>query len=153
LGYTEGNNINIKYRYGDGESDRVRIAAAELVQSNVDVLVTGAASTTSIAKAASKTIPIVMAAVSDPVSLGFVSSLARPGGNITGLSTLSPEISGKRLKETIAGLSRVGVLGDSTNRDSARSLKETAFASRTLGVKHQFVELREPMKSKVHLGN
>jgi putative ABC transport system substrate-binding protein len=147
LGYTEGKSIIVEYRYGEGESDRVRTAAAELVQSNIDVLVTGAASATNIAKAATRTIPIVMAAVSDPVSLGFVSSLARPGGNITGLSTLSPEISGKRLeilKETITGLSRLGVLGDSTNRDSARSLKETEFASRTLGVKHQFVELREP---------
>ena len=87
-----------------------------------------------------------MAAVSDPVSLGFVSSLARPGGNITGLSTLSPEISGKRLeilKEITPGLSRVAVLGDSTDLDSARSLKETEFSSRILGVKHQFIELRE----------
>jgi putative tryptophan/tyrosine transport system substrate-binding protein len=146
LGYTEGKNIIVEYRYGDGESGRIRVAAGELVQSNIDVLVTGAASATSIAKAATRRIPIVMAAVSDPVSLGLVSSLARPGGNITGLSTLSPEISGKRLeilKATIPGLSRLGVLGESTNRDSALSLKETELASRTLGVKHQFVELRE----------
>jgi putative ABC transport system substrate-binding protein len=147
LGYTFGTNLIVEYRYGQGEAHRLRKAAAELVQSNVDVFVTGAASATTIAKAATSTISIVMAAVSDPVSLGFVSSLARPGGNITGLSTLSPEISGKRLeilKETVIGLSRLGVLGDSTNRDSARSLKETEFASRALGVKHQFVELREP---------
>jgi putative ABC transport system substrate-binding protein len=147
LGYTVGNNILIDYRYGQGESDRLRTAAAELVRSNVDILVTGTASATSIAKAASSTTPIVMAAVSDPVSLGFVSSLARPGGNITGLSTLSPEISGKRLeilKETVVGLSRLGVLGDSRNRDSGRSLKEIELASRTLSVKHQFVELRAP---------
>jgi putative ABC transport system substrate-binding protein len=147
LGYTAGTNIIVEYRYGQGESHRLRNAAAELVQSNVDVFVTGAASATSIAKAATSTIPIVMAAVSDPVSLGFVESLARPGGNITGLSTLSPEISGKRLeilKETVTGLSRLGVLGNPTNLDSVRSLKETEFASRVLGVKHQFVELREP---------
>jgi putative ABC transport system substrate-binding protein len=147
LGYLERNNIIVEYRYGQGESDRIPAAAAELVQLKVDVLVTGAASATRSAKIATTTIPIVMAAVSDPVSLGFVASLARPGGNITGLSTLSPEISGKRLellKETIPGLSRLAVVGDSTNPDSARSLRETELAARALGVKHQFVELREP---------
>ena len=145
LGYVTGNNIFVEYRFGAGGADRIPMAAAELVQLKVEVLVTGAASATRAAKVATTTIPIVMAAVSDPVGLGFVSSLARPGGNITGLSTLSPEISGKRLeilKEITPGLSRVAVLGDSTDSDSARSLKETEFSSRILGVKHQFIELR-----------
>jgi putative tryptophan/tyrosine transport system substrate-binding protein len=146
-GYAEGKNITVEYRYGDGEVERVKFAAAELVESKIDVLVTGAASATSIAKAATGRIPIVMAAVSDPVSLGFVSNLARPGSNITGLSTLSPEVSGKRLeilKEIIPGLSAVGVIGDSRNRDSARSLKETEVAARALRVKHQLAEVRQP---------
>jgi putative tryptophan/tyrosine transport system substrate-binding protein len=155
LGYNEGNNIVVEYRYGDGQSDRVRTAAAELVRSKIDVLVTGTASATNIAKTTTWTIPIVMAAVSDPVSLGLVSSLARPGGNITGLSTLSPEVSGKRLeilKQTVKGLSRLGVLRDSANPDSAPSLRETELASRTMGVKHHFVELREPQEIETAFG-
>jgi putative tryptophan/tyrosine transport system substrate-binding protein len=145
LGYAEGRNIIIEYRYGEGDIDRLRLAADNLVKSDVDILVTGAALATSIAKSATRRIPIVMAAVSDPVKLGFVSSLARPGGNITGLSTLSPEISGKRLellKEIVPGLARVAVIGDQRDRDSARSLEETEVAARALGVKHHVIELR-----------
>ena len=145
LGYVEGRNISLKYRYAEGKFDRLSALAAELVRLKVDVIVTGTAAATHRAKEASESIPIVMAAVSDPVSLGFVASLARPGGNITGLSTLSPELSGKRLellKETIPGLSRLTVLGDSTNQDSARSLRETELSARALGVKHQFLDLR-----------
>jgi putative tryptophan/tyrosine transport system substrate-binding protein len=147
LGYVEGRNISLEYRYAEGKFDRLPALAAELVRLKVDVIVTGTAAATHRAKEASESIPIVMAAVSDPVSLGFVASLARPGGNITGLSTLSPEISGKRLellRETVPRLSRLAVLGDRTNPDSARSLRETELAARVLGVKHQFLELRGP---------
>jgi putative ABC transport system substrate-binding protein len=147
LGYVEGGNIIVEYRHGEGKSDRVPIFAAELVRLKVEAIVTGGAAATQIAKEATTTIPIVMAAVSDPAGLGFIASLARPAGNVTGLSTLSPEISGKRLellKETVPRLSRLAVLGDLTNPDSARSLKETELAAAALGMKHLFLEMRDP---------
>ncbi len=97
LGYVEGKNIVIELRSAEGKRDRLPTLAAELVHLKVDVIVTAGASTTRAAKKATTTIPIVIAQHSDPVGAGFVASLARPGGNITGLSTLAPEISGKRL--------------------------------------------------------
>ena len=115
----EGKNIVIEWRYAEGKLDRLPALAAELVRLKVDVIVTGGPAATRAAKEATATIPIVMTQDSDPVGNGFVASLARPGGNITGLSTLAPEISGKRLellKEIVPKLSRVAVLGTSTNR-------------------------------------
>ena len=112
LGYVEGKNIVIEYRYAEEKQDRLSTLAAELVRLNVDMIVTGGGGNTRAAKEATNTIPIVMAQDSDPVGNGFVASLARPGGNITGLSNLSPEISGKQLeflKEIIPKLSRVAV--------------------------------------------
>src|SRR5687767_14957090 len=111
LGYVEGKNIFIEYRYAEGKLDRYPALAAELVRLNVDVIVTGGPAGRP-AKEATRTIPIVMAQDSNPVRNGFIASLARPGGNITGLSTLAPEISGKQLeilKEIIPKLSRVAV--------------------------------------------
>ena len=119
LGYVEGKNIVIEYRYAEGKLDRLPALAAELVRLKVDVIVTAGPAATRAAKEATVTIPIVMAQDHDPVGNGFVASLARPGGNITGLSTLAPELSGKRLellKEIIPRLSRVAVLGNSTTR-------------------------------------
>ena len=113
----EGKNILIEYRYAEGKFDRLPALAAELVRLKVDVIVTAAPTATRAAKEATVTIPIVMVQDRDPVGTGFVASLARPGGNITGLSTLAPEISGKQLellKETIPRLSRVAVFGTST---------------------------------------
>ena len=110
----EGKNIVIELRSAEGEQDRLPALVAELVRLKVDIIVSGGPSVTRAAKAATTTIPIVMAQDSDPVGSGFVASLARPGGNITGLSTLSPEISGKRLellKEIVPALSRVAVIG------------------------------------------
>jgi putative tryptophan/tyrosine transport system substrate-binding protein len=95
LRYAEGDNIVIEYRYGEGKLDRIPPLAVELVRINVDVIVTNGPTDTRAARQATTTLPIVMAQDTDPVGSGFVSSLARPGGNITGLSTLSPEISGK----------------------------------------------------------
>jgi putative tryptophan/tyrosine transport system substrate-binding protein len=109
LGYVEGKNVAIEYRYAEGNADRVPSLAAELVRLNVDVFVTAGPIDTRAAKAATKTIPIVMAQDNDPVGAGFVASLARPGGNITGSSSLAPEISGKQLellKEIVPRLSR-----------------------------------------------
>ena len=108
LGYVEGKNIIIEWRYAEGKFDRLTTLADELIALKVQVIVTGGPSATRRAKKAA-TIPIVMATDPDPVANGFVASLARPGGNVTGLSTLAPEISGKRLellKEIIPGLSR-----------------------------------------------
>ena len=122
LGYVEDKNVAIEWRFGDGKPERLPGLVAELVRLKVDVIVTAGPSTNRAAKEATVTIPIVMGYDSDPVGNGFVASLARPGGNITGLSTLSPEISGKQLellKETVPKLSRVAVLGNSTNPGNA----------------------------------
>jgi len=147
LGYVEGKNIVIEWRSAEGKLDRVPALAAELVRLKVDVIVTGGATDTRAAKEATNTIPIVMAQDSDPVGSGFVASLARPGGNITGLSTLAPEVSGKRLellKEIIPKLSRVAVLGISTRPGNAQSLKEVELAAGALKVKLQFLDVLDP---------
>jgi len=112
LGYVEGKNIVIEWRYAEGKFDRLPALVAELVRLKVDVIVTSGPQSTRVAKEATVTIPIVMGFDPDPVGGGFVASLARPGGNITGLSTLSPELSGKQLellKEIVPKLSRVAV--------------------------------------------
>jgi putative ABC transport system substrate-binding protein len=143
--YVQGQNIVIEYRYGEGKLDSVMPLAAELVRLKVDVIVTGGPTDTRAAKQATTTIPIVMAQDSDPVGNGFVASLARPGGNITGLSTLARELSGKRLellKEIVPKLSRVAVLGSSSEPGNAESLRETELAAGTLGAKLQYEEVR-----------
>jgi putative ABC transport system substrate-binding protein len=115
LGYIEGKNVLIEYRYIEGKSDSIPSLAVELVQLRVDVLVLGPLPAIRTAKEATKTIPIVMVTTQDPVTAGFVDSLARPGGNITGLTTLQRELSGKRLellKEVVPGISRVAALVD-----------------------------------------
>jgi ABC-type uncharacterized transport system substrate-binding protein len=115
LGYVEGKSFAIEPRYVDGKLDRLPDLAGELVRLKVDVIVVGGSTATRAAKNATKLIPIIMAHGSDPVELGFVASLARPGGNITGLTHLAPELGGKRLellKDIIAQLTRVAVLTD-----------------------------------------
>ncbi len=147
LGYVEGKNIVIEWRYAEGKFDRLPDLAAELVRLKVEVIVTGGSTSTRAAKEVTTTIPIVMAQVNDPVGNGFVASLARPGGNMTGLSTLYPEISGKRLellKEIVPKLSRVAVFGDSTNPGNAPSLRETELAAGALGVKLQYLDILGP---------
>ncbi len=123
LGYVEGKNIVIEWRYAEGKFDRLPALVAELVRLKVDVIVTSGPQSTRVAKEATVTIPIVMGFDPDPVGGGFVASLARPGGNITGLSTLSPELSGKQLellKEIVPKLSRVAVQRASVKRDGTR---------------------------------
>jgi ABC-type uncharacterized transport system substrate-binding protein len=145
LGYEEGKTILVEYRFAGGKLDRLPSLAAELVHLKVDVIVSGGPTPTRAAKEATSTIPIVMAFDSDPVGNGFVKSLARPGGNITGLSNVAPEISGKRLellKEIVPKLSRVAVLGMSSNPGNALSLKETELAARALGLKISFFNVR-----------
>jgi putative tryptophan/tyrosine transport system substrate-binding protein len=147
LGYVEGKSLVTEYRYGEGKVGRLAEMAAELVRLKVDVIVTGGPTSTRTAKQATSTIPIVMASDPDPVANGFVSSLARPGGNITGLATLSPEISGKRLellKEILPKLSDVAVLGTSTTPGTAQELKEAELAAGAFGVKLQYLNVLDP---------
>src|SRR5712692_4762463 len=121
LGYVEGQNITIEYRWGAGDLDRSRMAAIELVRSKVDVIVTGGPQTTQAAKEATTAVPIVMAVDYDPVGAGFVTSLARPGGNITGLSAINPQLAGKRLallKEAIPRLIRLAVFSNPAEPNS-----------------------------------
>ncbi len=144
LGHVEGRNIVIESRGVVGKLDRLSELAAELVHHNVDVIVTTGPTSTRAAKEATSTIPIVMAFDSDPVGSGVVASLARPGGNITGLSSLAPEISGKQLellKEIVPRLTRVAVLGTSSQPGNAQSLKETELAAGAFGVKIQYVDI------------
>jgi putative tryptophan/tyrosine transport system substrate-binding protein len=147
LGYVEGKNIVIESRYAEGKLDRLPALAAELVRLKVDVIVTSGPLPTRVTKEATTTIPVVMAQDSDPVGNGFVASLARPGGNITGLSALRPELSGKQLellKETVPRLSRVAVFGTSTQPGNAQSLKETELAAGAFGVKLQYLNILVP---------
>jgi len=147
LGYVEGKTIVIEWRSAEGKLDSLPTLAAELVRLKVDIIVTGGLGATGPAKKATATIPIVMTQDSDPVANGFVSTLARPGGNITGLSTLAPEISGKRLellKETVPRLSRVVVFGTSTAAGNAQMLKEVELAAGALGVKLQYLDVLNP---------
>ena len=147
LGYIEGKNIVIEWRFAEGKLDRLPALAAELVRLHVDVIVTAGPTSTRLFKEATSTIPIVMTNEADPVGTGFVASLARPGGNMTGLSTLAPELNGKRielLKEIIPKLSRVAVFGTSTRSDNAQSLSEVELTAKAFGVKLQYVDVLNP---------
>jgi putative ABC transport system substrate-binding protein len=147
LGYVEGKNIVIEWRSAEGKLDRLPALAAELVRLRVDVIVTAGPIPTRAAKEATVTIPIVMTQDTDPVGNGFVASLARPGGNITGLATLRPELSGKQLelmKEIIPKLSRVAVFGTSTFPGNAQALKEVELAAKAFGVKLQSLDVLDP---------
>jgi ABC-type uncharacterized transport system substrate-binding protein len=147
LGYIEGKTIAIEWRFG-GKSDRGLALASELAHLKVvSVIVTVGSGDTRAAKEATTTIPIVMIQAGDPVGSGFVASLARPGGNITGLSNLRPELSGKRLellKEIVPRLSRVAVFASSISPDNAQVLKELDLAAGPLGVKLQYLDIQSP---------
>jgi putative ABC transport system substrate-binding protein len=147
LGYVEGKNIVIEWRFAEGKADRLPGLAAELVRRKVDVIVTVGPLVTRSAKEATSTISIVMGQDTDPIGNGFVASLARPGGNITGLATLAPEISGKQLeflKEIVPKLSRVAVVGTSTRPGNAEALRATELAAKALTVQLQYLEVRDP---------
>src|SRR5215470_14399393 len=148
LGYVEGKNLAIEFRFAEVSFERLSAFAAELVSLKVDVIVTVGATATLAAKEATKTIPIVMAQESDPLGSGFIASLAHPGGNITGLSTLSPEVSGKRLeflKEIVPRLSRVAVFGTLTSVGGASGeyLRQTELAAGAFKVQLQYLDLQE----------
>jgi putative ABC transport system substrate-binding protein len=144
LSYVEGKNIVIEWRSADGKFERLPALAAELVRLKVAVIVTSGGALTRRAKEATSTIPIVMTNDPDPVGDGFVASLARPGGNITGLSTFAPEVSGKRLeilREVVPKLSRVAVLGSSTATGYAQTLKEIEPAAKAFKMQLQFLDV------------
>jgi len=147
LGYMEGQTIVVDYRWAEDRSDQFTNLTADLVRGKVDLLLVWGTTAVSAAKQATSTIPIVFVAVGDPVGSGIVSTLARPGGNITGLSTLGTEIAGKRLellKEVIPRLDRIAVLRNLVNPVSASMLKETQAAAQALGVHLQVFEVRDP---------
>jgi len=144
LGYVEGGNVVLEFRYADGKADRLPELAAELVHLKVDVIVTEGTTATRFAKAATAVIPIVMAQDPDPVGTGFVVSLARPGGNVTGLSNFRAELGGKRLeilKEFVPRLARVVVVGTSTTPGNALALREVEGAAKALGIQVQYVDV------------
>jgi ABC-type uncharacterized transport system substrate-binding protein len=146
LGYIEGQNIAIEFRAAEG-SDRLRALAAELVQLHMDVIVAFSSVAAQAAKNTTTTVPIVMVSSGNPVDTGLVASLARPGGNITGLSALATDLSGKRLellKETVPNLSRVAVLWNSLDGGMTLTFRGIEAASRALGVRIQPLGVREP---------
>ena len=144
LSYVEGKNIVIETRYAEGKLDRLPALAAELVRLKVDIIVTAGGQATRAAKEATSTIPIIMTNDADPVGSGFVASLSRPGGNITGLSTLAPELSGKRLellREVIPKLARVAIVGTSTQPGHAQAIKELELAAEAFKVQIQYLDV------------
>jgi putative tryptophan/tyrosine transport system substrate-binding protein len=147
LGYVEGRNIVVEYRYADGKYERLPALAAELVRLKVDVIVSHGTNAPLAAKKATSAIPIVMTSAGDPVGSGLVSSLARPGGNVTGLSLMIPELGGKRLqllKEILPGLSRVAVLWNAANPYASLVVREMEATATTLGVQLQSLVVRGP---------
>ena len=147
LGYVEGQNIFIEWRFAAGEADQAKTIVDELVRLNVDIIVTDGNRSTSDAKNATTTIPIVMAVSGDPLGAGLVKTLARPGGNITGLTLLSPELSGKRLellKETMPKISRVAVLFNPSNPAAILYLNEVEVAARSFGLQLQTLKASRP---------
>ena len=145
LGYVDGKNVVIAWRSYEGQRDRQRALVAELVRSNVDVIVAVGSGDIRAAKEATSTIPIVMLVGGDPVASGFVASLARPGGNVTGLATLRPELSGKRLellKEVVPRLSRVAVFASPLSEDHSQMRKELELAAGSFGVTLQYFDVQ-----------
>jgi putative ABC transport system substrate-binding protein len=138
FGYVEGQKITIEYRYWEGKLERLPELAAESVRINCDVLLTGGVEAAEAAKNATKTIPIVMAfSGGDPVRRGIITSLARPGGNITGLASINADLSGKRLellKEVVPKLARVAMLWSPTSPEGPSGLKETQAVAQSLGI-------------------
>jgi ABC-type uncharacterized transport system substrate-binding protein len=148
-GYVEGEHFTIEHRYAEGNSALLPSLAAELVGLQVEVIVTSGSQAIQAVKDTTSTIPVVMAVSGAPVETGFVTSLARPDGNLTGLSLFAPELSGKRLellKETVPALSRVAVLANPTNPVTAAELRETQRAAQALQVQLHVVEVRGPQE-------
>jgi putative ABC transport system substrate-binding protein len=147
LGYVEGRNFMIEYRSADGRRERFPELATELVRLKVDVILTRGTPAVMAAKNATGTIPVVMAASGDPLLSGVVAGLARPGGNVTGLSAIVVEVTGKRLqllREVVPGVSRIASLLDMGNPNNALQWKETEIVAQSLGVQPQLLDVRKP---------
>jgi putative ABC transport system substrate-binding protein len=147
LGWTKGKNFTVELRYGENRPERLPEVAAELVRINVDVIVGRGTLGPLAAKRATSTIPIVMAASGDPLGSGLVASLARPGGNVTGMSLMAPDLGGKRLellKELLPRLARVAVLWNAANPYPAIVFKETQAAGQTLAIEVESLEIQTP---------
>ncbi|MBI3320362.1 MAG: ABC transporter substrate-binding protein, partial [Candidatus Omnitrophica bacterium] len=147
LGWVEGKNLIVEYRYAEGRDDRLPDLVVDLIRLKVDIIVAAVNTDALAAKKATRAIPIVVASAGDPVALGLVASLARPGGNITGLSQIAPELAGKRLellKEIVPKLSRVAVLWNPQGTTSPLSWKEIQLPARELGVQLHSLEVRSP---------
>jgi putative ABC transport system substrate-binding protein len=147
LGYVEGQNLSIELRWADGNEDRLPSLVADLISSRVDVIVASAPAATRAAKQATTTIPIVMVTVADPLAFGFIQSLARPGGNITGLVFMHPQLSGKRLellKAAVPSLSRLAVLWNGANPYKAVDMKEVETAAAASGVTLESLPVERP---------
>jgi putative tryptophan/tyrosine transport system substrate-binding protein len=145
MGYVEGKNFTLEYRSAEGKFDRLPALAAELIRLNVDVIVTQGTPAAAAAKNATSTIPIIVSGGTDPVATGLVSSLARPGGNITGVTIMNEELAGKRLellKETSPKVSRIGVLWNSANPGAAVVFKQTESAAQELRLSLQSLEVQ-----------
>jgi putative ABC transport system substrate-binding protein len=146
-GWTDGRNVRLEFRYTEGQTNRLPTLAADLTRGNVDVILTAGTESTDAARKATKTIPIVMVAVGDPIAAGFIASLARPGGNITGASLLATELTAKRLqllKEVLPALTRLAVLWSAANASVVQKLKQIQAAAPQLGVQLHTFELRVP---------
>src|SRR3990172_1287073 len=149
LGWVEGQSVTIEWRWAEGRDDRLRGRAEELVRLKGDVIVPVGATTTHTARRATAAIPIVFASAGDAVAAGLVASLARPGGNVTGLTVIAPDLSGKRLemlREVVPRFTRLAVLSNPTNPVSVPELKETQVAARSLGLQIQSLELARPRR-------
>jgi len=147
LGYVEGQNIALESRWADGRHERLPELAADLVRLKVDVIVSSATPASRAAKAATSSIPIVIVAVGEPVKVGLIASLARPGGNVTGLSLLTTELSGKRLEllgQVVRTMPRVAILMNPDNPVTTVFLEETRIAAQKLGAQLQLLEARNP---------
>ncbi len=145
LGYVEGKNITIEYRFAQDKVDRLRALATELVDLKVDLIVTGGPTATRAAQQATRTLPVVMAWGGDPIEAKFVASLAQPGGNITGLTSMASELGSKRLgllKEAVPHMSRVAVLWNPNHSEASASFRETEAAIRALGLYLESLEVR-----------
>jgi putative ABC transport system substrate-binding protein len=148
-GYVEGQNVLVEWRAAEGRPDRAKALAAELVELKVDVIVANLTPAVQAAKDATRTIPIVMASAGDPVGTGFVASLARPGGNITGMTGISAELSGKRielLRELIPGLTRVGLVVNTSNPFAKPFVAETQAAAKRAGIQLHVEDVRRPQQ-------
>ena len=144
LGYREGKTIAVEWKWGEDRGERLPELAAELVQLNVDVIVTGGTPAARALKNATRTIPIVMAIIGDPVAAGLVDSLARPGGNATGFSIIAPDLSGKRLallKEIVAGMTSAAVMSNAANPQSQIEMSEMQIAARRLGLQLHSIQI------------